>query len=132
MAETATRLEKLVLNEISGVDDPANAAPGFAIFKSAATNVARELDGEVRKLVDEATSTSAEDIAKGFDAALAPVIEVCKALLTRIETLEHNATVAARKSLDGQEHAPVIPTDVQPTLDDTFASVLKGNKVTLT
>ncbi len=30
----ATRLEKLVLSEISGVDDPANAAPGFAIFKS--------------------------------------------------------------------------------------------------
>jgi hypothetical protein len=30
----ATRLEKLVLHEISGVDDPANESPGFALFKS--------------------------------------------------------------------------------------------------
>lgn len=132
---TATRLEQLILKEISGVDDPANMTPGFAIFKSAdgaGDTLAGAIAKAVATVVDESTNVAAEDIAKGMEKALAPYTEVLSTFLTRLESVEKLLTSQARKSLDGQDEVVVKETATPPTLNDTFSHVLKGNVVTLT
>lgn len=61
---TATRLEKLVLHEISGVDDPANEAPGFALFKNATEADAEALLLELASGME--ATTKAADSGKPY------------------------------------------------------------------
>jgi hypothetical protein len=128
-----TRLEKLVLAEVSAVDAPANESDGWAVLKSrsaAHDRVASELTAELRKLVDEQIGGTAADIAAQLDLAVQPFLEVAKALLSRIEALETLSASSARKSIEGQDDI-VAKGDGQPTLGDAFDAVLKGHKVTL-
>ncbi len=131
----AVRLEQLILKEISGVDSPANEAPGFAIFKSAdggTPAIVSAIAKAVATAVDEATDVAAAEVAQGMQKALAPYEQILGALLKRVESAEKLLASNARKSLAGQDDAPVIPAAAQPTLNDTMTHVLKGNSVTLT
>lgn len=111
----ATRLEQLVLKEISGVDDPANEAPGFAIFKAkdSQTESATEASSDGRettifgKLLRAVTGGKGDDLEmdrselEGIlkerdERLLAGVADVVKGLLpadeTKDETVEKDAT----------------------------------------
>jgi hypothetical protein len=53
MAEQ-TKLEKLMIEEISGVDDPANQSPGFMVFKAAKTKRLTETaESPLRQYADD-------------------------------------------------------------------------------
>ncbi len=112
----ATRLEKLVLHEISGVDSPANEAPGFAIFKDSQPRAATEAssDGRVTTIFDrlmrkvggkgddlEMDRSELEGILEERDERLlAGVADVVKGLLpatdeTTEEAVEKDATTEA-------------------------------------
>jgi hypothetical protein len=133
MSGKATRLESLILKEISGVDDPANESPGFAVFKSKGGDgdaFVTALAKAVEAAIDEATDVAAEDVAKAMSEALRPYTAVADALLKRIESVEKLLASSARKSLDGQDETPVIAGD-KATVGDAFALVAKGATVEL-
>ncbi len=167
-----------MIGEVSGVDDPANALPGWMIAKakkpgdvavatadSDSPEDAQSIVGKIRNLVfpagkeevdmteeqlkeglaefgealskslveaiseavkpapvekaDEApvvpevietpevpeavAALTAEDVTKGVEEALQPILEILDKALDRIAAVENSQTSSARKSLDGQE-----------------------------
>lgn len=142
MAE-ATRLEQLILKEISGVDDPANEAPGFAIFKAkdSQTKSATEASGNGRettifgKLLRAVTGekgdvldmerSELESILKERDERiLAGVADVVKGLLPATEeTTDAPVEKDATDTTDADAAVEKDATDTSAT--DTEAAVEK-------
>lgn len=83
------------------------------------------------EVVDEpaAPALSAEDIAKAFEEAQAPLLEILDKVLDRVEALEKGT--ATRKSLTGQEDNHEDAPE-EPTVQDAIKAALSGQKVTLT
>lgn len=167
-----------MIGEVSGVDDPANALPGWIVAKAASPDTqqtaasespdeALSIVGKIRNLVfpagkeevemtkeelnetldardetlikslveaiseavkpapvekadevpavpetpetpetpEAVTALTAEDVTKGVEDALQPVLEILDKALDRIAAVENAQTSSARKSLDGQESA---------------------------
>jgi hypothetical protein len=143
----ATRLEKLVLHEISGVDSPANEAPGFALFKSKTKSDAEGVEtgvqkdattilDRVRKLVNggkgddlEMDRSELEGILKEReDALLEGVAAVVKGLLpetkeegTEVEKTEAAADESVEKDAtdDGEKDETVEKADESVEKDAT-------------
>lgn len=170
----AVKLEKLLIAEVSGVDDPANEIPGFMVRKATVevtpegddvaaaaeaveSTEAISLVGKIKNLlqlpvgkedlnmdkaelqeilaetitpiaaqvtalsksVEELANTEApavveatvvdegdpaltvEDVAKGIEAGIEPILEILEKALDRIEAVEKRLT--GRQSVDGQE-----------------------------
>ena len=135
-----TKLEKLLLSEVSAVDDPANEAPGFAVLKAKGGDaMAAEVEAMIERRVADLLVTKAEGyregMAKTVQAVMEPYTEVIAALVDRIENLESFAASGARKSLEGQEDntTTVVAKGGNPkeVLGAAFDAVLKGRPVEL-
>jgi hypothetical protein len=95
------RLAKLLINEISGVDDPANELNGWAVQKSKDGKVdpdfaarAETFEKAVESVVNDRVAVAVETLTKSYN-------EILEAALNRIEALESRS--ATRKSIEGQE-----------------------------
>ncbi|MDP9302937.1 MAG: hypothetical protein M3O92_00315 [Actinomycetota bacterium] len=115
-----TKLEKLLIQEVSAVDDPANAAPGWAVLKSrGAADVSVD---DLRKAVNETIARAValavvDDVAK----ATAAYNEIFETVLNRLEAVEDRLAGAARKSIEGQDELLVIKAE-----DNSIGSLLRG------
>lgn len=111
----ATKLEQLLIKEISGVDDPANEIPGFMVLKSA--------DGEATPTVDETvTPSEATDDTS--------IVQRIRNLLTGKEDLEMNkdeltAVLDEREDALVEKFAAIVAKSVE-------APVVKGVEETET
>jgi hypothetical protein len=106
----ATKLEKLFIGEISGVDDPANQSPGWVVMKAegAPEGALVVVPGDA---ADEAATTTIKDRLKGWVLGKED-LQVDKSELTAIlderdESLVAKVVEAVSKSVDTPVVAPV-------------------------
>lgn len=83
----ATKLERLLIKEISGVDDPANETPGWMVAKSAETSGDSAAQIVIHQHISPAPGTPDEAPASPDGEALSVVGKI-KALLTGKEDIE--------------------------------------------
>jgi hypothetical protein len=83
--DTLTKLEKLLISEVSGVDDPANEAPGHLVLKSAAQASAVAADAGETSMVGKITSFlhGKEEVDMTKEELLAGLAERDDALVTK-------------------------------------------------
>jgi hypothetical protein len=121
-----TKLESLLIKEISGVSDPANESPGWAVCKAriikAAPESAPDLEHFEKAIKLIVREENAEAVAKAIEAVTKTYSEVLEAALNRIEALETRS--ATRKSLEGQDSdpgtAPVVKSATEQLGDHLF------------
>lgn len=128
-------MTKEELNETLDARDEALTKSLVEAISEAVKPAPVEKADEVPAVVPETTETpeapeaaaalTAEDVTKGVEEALQPVLEILDKALDRIAAVENGQTNSARKSLDGQESAGG-EAEAETTLPPVQAAISKA------